>query len=190
MGLLINQGRQDMSKDNQFEVIIAKNVPGMIQELKLSEKFQGAIDLKIKIIGGQYNNRVVFDTVTYDPNSDFSWKYRALRKAVGRPYNPNEGAQIDIEQVLKNQSILMDLSARKDKEGNEWQQVKYLERKAQAQPQLQPRPMAQTQTPMQQGWAQAPAPDWNAPQQQVYGNEDFSHMGYDINNDNGTPEWN
>lgn len=179
MGLLINQGRQDTSKDNM--VIVAKGVQGVIESIRLSERFSGAIDIRIRILAGPYANRVVFDSVTYDPNSEFSWKYRALRKAVGKPYSPQENPQIDIEAILLNQAIMMDLSER-----NGFQQVKYLERKAQPQQGVRTpmtRPQAQTYVPPVQNQNDA---DWGQP---VYGDEDFSHLGINLNDPNGTPEW-
>ena len=129
MGLLINQGKQDTTQDNKFDIITAENVTAQITEVKLSKYKEDSIEVKFKILNGQYKNRIFFDTVCYNPTSDFSWKYRALRKAAGSPYSPNEGVNVDIEALLLNKAVIVDLKGRpgknKNKEDVMYQNVTY-----------------------------------------------------------------
>jgi hypothetical protein len=115
MSLLINQGKQDTTQDNKFNPIVAKDVLGQITEIKLAKTMASTLEITIRILDGKYKNRVVFDRVSYDPKSVFSWKYRALRKAAGNPYTEGEPSQIDIEALLLNHAVLMDLGIRKGK---------------------------------------------------------------------------
>ena len=129
MGLIINQGKQDDTQDNKFDIITAENVTAQIVELKLSKTKTDTLEIKFKILAGQYKNRIFFDNVNYNPTSDFSWKYRALRKAAGSPYSQNEGANVDIEALLLNKAVLVDLKGRpgKNKAGDDvtYQNVTY-----------------------------------------------------------------
>lgn len=129
MALLINQGKQDTSQDNKFNPIVEKDVLGQITELKLSKNLASTIEVTFRLLNGAHKGRFVFDRVSYDSKSDFSWKYRALRKAAHAPYDENEPAQIDIEALLLNKAVLMDLSVRKGKDKNgdeqEYQNITY-----------------------------------------------------------------
>lgn len=118
MGLIINQGKQDDTQDNKFDIITAENVTAQIMEIKLAKNQTDTLEIKFKILAGQYKNRIFFDRVTYNPTSDFSWKYRALRKAAGSPYSQNEGGNIDIEGLLLNKAVLVDLKGRPGKNRN------------------------------------------------------------------------
>jgi hypothetical protein len=83
----------------------------------------------MRLLNGANKGRFVFDRVSYDPTSDFSWKYRAVRKAAGCPYNENESAQIDIEKLLLNKAVTVDLGVRKGKNKDgveqEYQNITY-----------------------------------------------------------------
>ncbi len=129
MGVFINQGKQDTTQDNKFEIITADNVLAQITKVALAQSQPDTLEITFKILSDPYKNRVFFDRVNYNPNSNFSWKYRALRKAAGCQYNENEGSQIDIEALLLNKAVLVDLNVRHGKnragEATDYQNVKY-----------------------------------------------------------------
>lgn len=115
MALLINQGRQDTTQDNKFTPIEEKNVLAQIFDLAINDRFANTLDVTLRLLDGNHKGRMVVDRVTYDPKSDMSWKYRALRKCAGVPYSESEDAQIDIEALLKNKAVKVDLGIRKGK---------------------------------------------------------------------------
>lgn len=129
MALLINQGKQDTSKDNKFAPIVEKNVLAQIVEIKLSEYQQNTLELTFRLLDGAHKGRFVYDRVNYESTSPFSWKYRNVRRFAGVPYNENEPATIDIEALLLNKAILLDLSIRKGTNKNgeeaEYQNITY-----------------------------------------------------------------
>lgn len=128
MGFMINQGKQDVSQDKDFEIIISEREVGRIRKISEHKFFDDAMNVEIEIISeGPYKGRVVFDGVTYDPSSEHSWKYRQLRKFAGVPYSENESPNIDIEALLVGKVIAMELTQREDKNepGTFYQQVKY-----------------------------------------------------------------
>jgi hypothetical protein len=129
MALIINQGKQDTTQDNKFNPITEKNVLAQITEIKLASSQTNTLEVTMRLLNGANKGRFVFDRVSYDPASDFSWKYRALRKAAGCPYNENESAQIDIEKLLLNKAVTVDLGVRKGKNRDgveqEYQNITY-----------------------------------------------------------------
>ena len=129
MSLIINQGKQDTTQDNKFNPITEKNVLAQITEIKLATSQTNTLEVTMRLLNGAYKGRFVFDRINYDPTSDFSWKYRAIRKAAGAPYNENESAQIDIEKILLNKAVTVDLGVRKGKnsagEEQEYQNISY-----------------------------------------------------------------
>lgn len=128
--LVINQGKQNTKDDGKFDIIKEKGVFGKISEVKMHESFTDTLNLTIEIIENPtYAGRKVFDSVTFDPKSDFSWKYRALRKCVGVPYSETEGASIDIEKILLNKKVKMNLDVRTGTDGNEYQKITYIAKK-------------------------------------------------------------
>lgn len=129
MPLIINQGKQDTTQDNKFNPITEKNVLAQITEIKLATTQTNTLEITMRLLNGANKGRFIFDRVNYDPKSDFSWKYRAVRKAAGCPYNENESAQIDIEKLLLNKAVTVDLGVRKGKnqagEEQEYQNITY-----------------------------------------------------------------
>ena len=123
MGILINQGVQDTTQDNKFQPIVEKNVLAQITEIKLadSKKMPNTLEITFRILQGPHKSRFFWDRVTFDPKSNFSWKYRSLRKAAGVPYSETEPKTVDIEALLLNKAILVDLGIRlgKNKDGEE-----------------------------------------------------------------------
>ena len=123
MGILINQGVQDTTQDNKFQPIVEKNVLAQITEIKLadSKKMPNTLEITFRILQGAHKSRFFWDRVTFDPKSNFSWKYRSLRKAAGVPYSETEPKTVDIEALLLNKAILVDLGIRlgKNKDGEE-----------------------------------------------------------------------
>ena len=136
MGILINQGVQDTTQDNKFQPIVEKNVLAQITEIKLadSKKMPNTLEITFRILQGAHKSRFFWDRVTFDPKSNFSWKYRSLRKAAGVPYSETEPKTVDIEALLLNKAILVDLGVRtgKNKDGEEtaYQNVIYKVAKA------------------------------------------------------------
>ena len=120
MGILINQGVQDTTQDNKFDPIVEKNVLAQITEIKLADakKMPNTLEITFRILKGTHKSRFFWDRVTFDPNSDFSWKYRSLRKAAGVPYSETEPKTIDIEKLLLNKAVLVDLGIRVGKNKN------------------------------------------------------------------------
>ena len=131
MGILINQGVQDTTQDNKFAPIVEKNVIAQITEIKLadSKKMPNTLEITFRILQGAHKSRFFWDRVTFDPKSNFSWKYRSLRKAAGVPYSETEPKTIDVEALLLNKAVLVDLGVRtgKNKNGDdtEYQNVIY-----------------------------------------------------------------
>ena len=129
MSLIINQGKQDTTQDNKFNPITEKNVLAQITEIKLATSQTNTLEITMRLLNGANKGRFVFDRVSYDPTSDFSWKYRAIRKAAGCPYSENESAQIDIEKLLLNKAVTVDLGVRKGKNKDgveqEYQNITY-----------------------------------------------------------------
>jgi hypothetical protein len=129
MGLIINQGTQDTTQDNKFNPIVAQDVLLQITELKLAQTQASTLEVTFRILDGQYKNRFVFDRISFDPKSQFSWKYRQLRKCAGVPYQEGEPANIDIEALLLNKAVKADLGTRKGTNKNgeeqEYQDIKY-----------------------------------------------------------------
>ena len=129
MGLFINQGKQDASQDTKFDILVAENITAQIVGVKLAQSQPDTLEITFKILAGPYKGRLFWDRVNYNPTSDFSWKYRALRKAAGCPYSDKEGASIDIEALLLNKAVLVDLDGREGKnrkgEKQMYQNVKY-----------------------------------------------------------------
>lgn len=122
MPLIINQGKQDTSKDvAKFPPITARNVLVSIVQLKLAENISDTLYVKMQVLDGEYKNRYIDDKVTFDPSSSLSWKYRNLRKAVGVPYSETESPNIDIEGILLNKALRVDLGTKQgvDKKTNE-----------------------------------------------------------------------
>lgn len=117
MALIINQGKQDTTQDNKFDPITAKGVLAQITEIKLadSKKMPDTLEVTFRIIAGEHKNRFFWDRITYAADSDFSWKYRSLRKAAGVPYSKDEPNNIDIESLLLNKAVTVDLGIRKGK---------------------------------------------------------------------------
>lgn len=128
MGLLINQGKHNTSKD-AFAPIVEDNVTLVISELKLAVGLTDTIEVTMRILSGANKNKFVYDRVNYNPDSAFSWKYRQLRKCAGVPYQEKEPESIDIEQLLLNRVVTADLKIRKGKnsEGEErdYQAINY-----------------------------------------------------------------
>lgn len=128
--LIINQGVQNIENDNKFEIIKEKNVYGVITNIKMHDKFENTLSITIDIIDHpKYTGRKVWDDICYDPKSPHSWKYRALRKCVGKPYSKDEAPQIDAEALLLNQKVKMNLSGRIAQDGNEYQKITYIAKK-------------------------------------------------------------
>ena len=129
MGLLIRQGKQDLSKDIP-DPIEEKGVVAQIVKLKLADatKFPDTLEVTFKLLTGNHVNRLVWDRVNYNPTSDFAWKYRQLRKAASCPYSEAEGELIDIEALLMNKAVCLDLSITIDTKTNKkYQRVGYAE---------------------------------------------------------------
>lgn len=130
MPLIITQGKQDTSKDTvKYEVITAQNVLVQIVSLSLVDNVPNTLQIKMQVIEGQYKNRFVDDRISFDPTSPLSWRYRAVRKAVGVPYKETEPVAIDVEAIFLKKALRVDLSVRKgkDKEGNpkDYQAINY-----------------------------------------------------------------
>lgn len=129
MALLINQGKQDTTQDNKFNPIVEKDVLAQVTEIKLAQKMTNTLEITYRLLNGNHKGRFVFDRINYDPKSNMSWKYRALRKSAGVPYEDNEPATVDIEALLLNKAVTVDLSVRKGKnsagEDTDYQDIKY-----------------------------------------------------------------
>ena len=125
MGLIINQGKQDTSKDNQFEIILSKDELAQIIKLEMDPDWENTIKVTLKIIGEKSpkKNRLLWDRVSFA--GEFSWKYRNLRKAAGVPYVESESPNVDIEALLLNKAVHVELTARKGNDGNDYQSIKY-----------------------------------------------------------------
>lgn len=129
--LVINQGVQNTKDDNKFDVIKEKGVFGKITEVKLHETFENTLTIVIDIIDNEkYKGRKIFDNVTFDPTSEFAWKYRSLRKCIGKPYVEGENPKIDIEKLMVGKKVKMNLDGRIGNDDKEYQKVAYVARAA------------------------------------------------------------
>jgi hypothetical protein len=126
MSLIINQGKQDTSKDMTFEVMVSPNEIAQITAIELDKEWEKTIKVTFKIIGeSKYKGRLFWDRISFDPANQFSWKYRNVRRAAGVPYVEGESPQIDIEALLLNKAVTVELAVRKGNDGNDYQGVKY-----------------------------------------------------------------
>ena len=126
MSLIINQGKQDTSSDNNFEVMISANEVAQITKMELDKDWPDTLNITFKVISeGKYKGRLFWDRISFDPKGQFSWKYRNLRKAAGVPYTESENAKIDIEALLLNKAVTVELMVRKGNDGNDYQGIKY-----------------------------------------------------------------
>ena len=126
MSLIINQGKQDTSGDNNFEVMVSSNEIAQIQKLELDKEWENTLKITFKVISeGQYKGRLFWDRISFDPTGKFSWKYRNLRKSAGVPYVDGESPKIDIEALLLNKAVTVELMVRKGNDGNDYQGIKY-----------------------------------------------------------------
>lgn len=126
MSLLINQGKQDASNDNNFEPIEDKDVIISIEKIELNKFLPGNLSVTLRLMSGKYAKRKIVDLVPYEASNQFSWKYRALRKCAGCPYDENEPAQIDIELLLKDKVLMADFGINhSDEKNKDYQTVTY-----------------------------------------------------------------
>ena len=124
MSLIINQGKQDTSNDNNFEVMLSANELAQIIKIELDKDWPDTLSITYKVISeGKYKGRQFWDRVSFDPKGQFSWKYRNLRKAAGVPYTEGENPKIDIEALLLNKAISVELTSRKGNDGNDYHQL-------------------------------------------------------------------
>lgn len=149
MPLIINQGKQDVSKDvGKFPPIVGKNILVTITQIKLADNIPNTLYIKMQVLEGEFKNRYVDDKVTFDPQSPLSWKYRNVRRAVGVPYSEGEPTNIDIEAILLNKALRVDLGIKEgvDKKTNEARQYQTINYK-----------------PLQDTSVKAPIPNQNNP---------------------------
>lgn len=129
MGLIINQGKHDTSQDNKFAPIEDKNVLATITKVGLNKFDATSLDITMQILNGIHKNRIVIDKVCFDAKSDFSWKYRAMRKSANVPYKEDEPTTLDIEALLVGRVVTVDLGITEttDKTGEkkQYQKVTY-----------------------------------------------------------------
>lgn len=129
MGLIINQGKHDTSQDNKFAPIEDKNVLATITKVGLNKFSADTLDITMQILNGTHKNRIIVDRVCFDAKSDFSWKYRAMRKSANVPYKEDESTTIDIEALLVGRVVTLDLGITEqvDKTGEkkQYQKVTY-----------------------------------------------------------------
>jgi len=144
MSLIINQGKQDTSGDNNFEVMVSANETAQITKMELDKDWPDTLSITFKVISeGKFKGRLFWDRVSFDPKGQFSWKYRNLRKAAGVPYTEGESPKIDIEALLLNKAVSVELTVRKGNDGNDYQGVKYKVSNVKAEAPVQPVPVAE-----------------------------------------------
>ena len=147
MSLIINQGKQDTSGDNNFEVMVSANETAQITKMELDKDWPDTLNITYKIISeGKYKGRLFWDRISFDPKGQFSWKYRNLRKAAGVPYTDGESAKIDIEALLLNKAVTVELTVRKGNDGNDYQGVKYKVSNIKTEAPVKPAPVAEETT--------------------------------------------
>lgn len=126
MSLIINQGKQDTTQDQSFEVMISAEETAQITKIEMDKNWDNTLNITYKIISeGKFKGRLFWDRISFDPKGQFSWKYRNLRKAAGCPYSESENPKIDIEALLLNKAIKVELLVRKGNDGNDYQSCKY-----------------------------------------------------------------
>lgn len=125
MALLINQGKQDTSRDNNFDPIIDENVVVVIDKLELNMNLPGNLNVYLHLMTGKYKGRHIKDLVPYEASNEFSWKYRALRNCAGEPYKKDEPATIDIEALLKGKLLSANFNTFDKKDGTKGQNIQY-----------------------------------------------------------------
>ena len=134
MSLIINQGNQPLDEDRTYEVMISPNEIAQITKIEMDKNWDNTLNITFKVISeGNFKGRLFWDRVSFDPKSEYSWKYRNLRKSAGVPYTQEESDKIDIEGILLNKAVTVELTSRKGNDGNEYQSVKYKTSNATAQ---------------------------------------------------------
>lgn len=126
MGLLIRQGEH-----KEDEILKTKEpVHAKIESIKLAERQDNALTVTFKVItDGKLKGKTFNDLIFFDPEHPASFKYRALRRSAKVPYKKDEPAQIDIEKLLLNKTVLVELDVR-EYNGRDLQDVKYVAQKA------------------------------------------------------------
>jgi len=124
MALIINQGIQ---KESNFDVIEEMGVLAKIIEVKEHKTKSDTFVVTFRLLNGKNANRLVWDNIEYNPNSNWVWKYQSLRRAAGCPYSKDEGTNIDIEKLLIDKAVILDLTSSIDKQDStkKWQRINY-----------------------------------------------------------------
>lgn len=123
MGLIIKQGIKELQQDDKWQVYEDNSVQLMITGLEPHKTFADSLKITLKILSGKFKDKTVWDSVSY--SGEHVWKYKALRKSAGVPFSATESEALDIYKLLMNKVVTADLTKRVDKEGNEWQNIKY-----------------------------------------------------------------
>lgn len=123
MGLIINQGihKEDTPITSDYET-------GKITKVELADSKvrENSLNVETTIIGkSKYKGRKLTDLVPFDPEDPMSFKYKQIRKAVGKAYDKDEGTKIDIQKILLNKAVGLKLSVR-EYQGNDYQNIKYM----------------------------------------------------------------
>jgi len=128
--ILISQGKHDVSKDiASYEPLVAKNVPILITEIKLSDRNPDSqFIIKMEVMKTpelhtnkeslKYAGRRLQDYITFDPLKPGAFKYRQLRAAIGNPYSPTEPLQIKLKETFLNKALMVDLDVYNNEEKN------------------------------------------------------------------------
>jgi hypothetical protein len=128
--ILISQGKHDVSKDiASYEPLVAKNVPILITEIKLSDRNPDSqFIIKMEVMKSpelhtnkeslKYAGRRLQDYITFDPLKPGAFKYRQLRAAIGNPYSPTEPLQIKLKETFLNKALMVDLDVYNNEEKN------------------------------------------------------------------------
>jgi hypothetical protein len=128
--IIISQGKHDVSKDVvSYEPIVAKNVPILITEIKLSDRNPDSqFIIKMEVMKTpelhtskeslKYAGRRLQDYITFDPLKPGAFKYRQLRAAIGNPYSPTEPLKIKLKETFLNKALMVDLDVYNNEEKN------------------------------------------------------------------------
>ena len=108
MSMLINQGKHTIT---EFKPIIEDGVIAEIEEIELLTFEEGQVKIKFLLLSGQHKPKCVYDKINYLPNTILTWKYYALREAIGCPYSRDEDSMIDLQELFLYKKLYLNLSS-------------------------------------------------------------------------------
>lgn len=96
---------------NANSIVEDKGVLALITDWSFKDKDPQTIILKLKFLSGKKKGMFKDEHVTFDPKSNFRWKYAALRAGIGEPILENDAYDL---MELVNKYVIVDLLPSRD----------------------------------------------------------------------------